>query len=360
VAELAAPVSTGHQLGALVLAAHHVLLLLLGGCQELSTFPEQIGEATVTLHLDISCAGLAGRGVAGKGAGVGTPRGSGDLTLSLTLLTVDASHDQVRGMPHLVAVPGTSVITTGQGPPTLPPTGCWLSHVAGPVTRLVLTQAGHGHRGLAGGAGQLRDLEHGGLLLPGPHWLAVVHHLHLHIVVAGCGADMAQATRQVLATHLLAGRAGGRVAVMLLPHRVVAVRAHTARLLAPGGLGLLLPPAGHDHLGVPAVAGQLHRGLAGVASTPVAPGEAFVVLAAQGFATQLLTWRTGTRTALLVTRMSLAVSGLLALGLAGEGPGALHLLHLGPAPAPLARHLQAGGAVATVASLIAIVTPTPK
>jgi len=85
-----------------------------------------------------------------------------------------------------------------------------------------------------------------------------------------------------------------------------------------------------------------------------------VILAAQGLPTELFTWRTGARTALLVTRMSLAISGLLALSLAGEGPGALHLLHLGPAPAPLARHLQAGGAVTTVASLIALVTPTPQ
>lgn len=126
---------------------------------------------------------------------------------------------------------------------------------------------------------------------------------------------------------------------MLLSPWVVAVRGNNARLLAPGGLGLLLPPAGHDLLGVPTVAGQLHRGLAGVASTSVTPGQTFVILAAKGLSTELLAWRTGARTALLVTRMSLAVSGLLTLGLAGEGSGALHLLHLGPAPALLARHL---------------------
>ena len=49
--------------------------------------------------------------------------------------------------------------------------------------------------------------------------------------------------------------------------------------------------------------------------------------------------------------MSLAVSGLLTLGLAGEGPGTLHLLHLGPAPALLAGHLQARGTVAPVTYL---------
>jgi len=177
----------------------------------------------VTLHLDIGCAGLTGRGVAGEGAGVRAPRGPLHLTLSLALLTVDASHDQVRGVPHLVAVPSTGVVTTGESPPTLPATGCWLGQVAGPVTGLVLPQAGHGHRALAGWAGQLGYFKHWGPLLPGPHWLDVVHHLDLHVVVARGGADMAQATWQVLTTHLLAGRAGGRVAVVLLSHLVVTV-----------------------------------------------------------------------------------------------------------------------------------------
>ena len=63
-AEIAAPVAAGHQLGALVLAAGHVLLLLHGCCQEVSTLTEQIGEATGTFHLDIGCAWLTRRGAA--------------------------------------------------------------------------------------------------------------------------------------------------------------------------------------------------------------------------------------------------------------------------------------------------------
>ena len=103
-----------------------------------------------------------------------------------------------------MAVPGTCVITTGELPPTLPPTSCLLGHVAWPVTGLVLAKAGPGHWAVAAGARQLGDLEHGGLLLPGSRWLCVVHQLRLHVVVSGGGTDMTQATWQVLATHQLA------------------------------------------------------------------------------------------------------------------------------------------------------------
>jgi len=270
VTELAAPVPALHQLGTLVLAAGHILLLIDRGRQELSTLPEQICEATVTLDLDIGCAGLAWRRVTGEGTGVGAPGGSGDQALHLTLLAVDAGQHHVGCVPDLVTVPGTHVVPTGQLPPTLPATGGRFGQVASPVTGLVLPQAGHRHWGVARWAGQRGDLEHRSLLLPGSYWLEIIHHLDLHVIMAGGGADMAQPTWQFLATHLLASRAGGRVAVMLHSPWVVAVRCLATRLPAPGGLGLLLPTAGHHLLGVPAVAGQLHSGLAGVASSSVA------------------------------------------------------------------------------------------
>ena len=65
----------------------------------------------------------------------------------------------------------------------------------------------------------------------------------------------------------------------------------------------------------------------------------------------LFTGRAGPHAAFLVTGVSLAVSCELALELAGEGLGALDLLHLGAAPAFLTLHLQAGGTVAPVTSL---------
>ena len=65
----------------------------------------------------------------------------------------------------------------------------------------------------------------------------------------------------------------------------------------------------------------------------------------------LFTWRAGADTTLLVALVPLAVAGLLALELAGEGLGALHLLLLGAAPALLHLHLEAGGAAAPVAPL---------
>jgi len=58
--ELSAPVAALQLLGALVLAAGHVLLLLVRGSQELSTLPEEVGEATVALDLDIGGAGRTG------------------------------------------------------------------------------------------------------------------------------------------------------------------------------------------------------------------------------------------------------------------------------------------------------------
>jgi hypothetical protein len=71
-------------------------------------------------------------------AGVGTAR----RPHHLTLLTVDASHDHVMSMPNLMAAPGTCVITTGELPPTLPPTRCWLGHMAWPVTGSGLLKGG--------------------------------------------------------------------------------------------------------------------------------------------------------------------------------------------------------------------------
>jgi len=85
-----------------------------------------------------------------------------------------------------------------------------------------------------------------------------------------------------------------------------------------------------------------------------------VVLAAKSLATELLTGGTRPRAALLVTRMPLTVPRLLTLQLTSKGLGTLHLLHLVPAPALLAGHVQAGGAVAPVASLRAVMAPTPQ
>merc|ERR1719318_608245 len=101
---------------------------------------------------------------------------------------------------------------------------------------------------------------------------------------------------------------------MLYPHRMVAVGCLSAWLPTPWWLGLLFPPTGG----------------------------------------------TRPRAALLVTRMPLTVPRLLTLQLTSKGLGTLHLLHLVPAPALLAGHVQAGGAVAPVASLRAVMAPTPQ
>ena len=53
-------------------------------------------------------------------------------------------------------------------------------------------------------------------------------------------------TRLVLITDMLTCGTGGMVAV---PHWVMAVRCHTAWLLTPWWLGVLLPTTGHLHLG---------------------------------------------------------------------------------------------------------------
>ena len=135
-----------------------------------SYLEEEVGEATVTLDLDISQTGRTGRGMAGQRTGVFTARRSVSLAGSLALLTVDPGTDLVHGLPHLVAVPLTAVVPTGQTAPTLASTGGRLGGVAGPGGGLVASWTSHTHWVGAGGTG-------GGLcpvlrssLLPGPHW----------------------------------------------------------------------------------------------------------------------------------------------------------------------------------------------
>jgi len=267
VAQLATPVTALHQLGALVLAAGHLLLLLCRGCQVLSTLPEQVGQATVALDLDIRGAGLTRWRMTGQRARMWTASRPGHLTLCLALLTVDPGTDLVCSVPHLVTVPSTAVVTTGQGPATLSTTGGRLGNVAGPGGCFVLPQTGDRHRGVARWAWELGDLNNWGFHFPGTYWLCVVYHLHWYIIMAAGGAGVA--TWQVLITDLLTCGTGGWVAVVPVPHWVMAVRCHTARLLAPGWLGVLPPTTGHNLLGVLAVAGQLHCCLAGVARSPV-------------------------------------------------------------------------------------------
>lgn len=159
----------------------------------------------------------------------------------------------------------------------------------------------------------------------------------------------------------LAAGAGAGVAGVRGPLIVMAVRGRQTRLPAARRPGQALCwLAGTHGPGDPAGAGGLHRGLAGVAGPPVTPRQALVVLTTQGFTAHLFTWRAGADTALLVALVPLAVAGLLALELAGEGLGALHLLLLGAAPALLHLHLEAGGAAAAVAPLGASVAVTAQ
>ena len=153
------------------------------------------------------------------------------------------------------------------------------------------------------------------------------------------------------------------------PGWVVTLWRGSTLLSTPGRLGHLLPAAGHRGRGPPASAAQFHHGLpgnkneecgllslsvrdcvqsgglrtaeylAGVAGAAVAPGQTFVVLAAEGLATALLAWRARagaasvqysteqhrTHASLFVAGMPLAVSDLFALQLACECSGALYL-----------------------------------
>ena len=102
----------------------------------------------------------------------------------------------------------------------------------------MLPQTGDRHRGVARCAGELGGLDNWGFLFPGTYWLCVVHHFHRYIILAAGGAGVAHTTGT-----------GGMVAVVPVPHWVMAVRCHTAGLLTPGWLGVLLPTTGHLHIG---------------------------------------------------------------------------------------------------------------
>lgn len=103
-----------HLLGTLVLAAQHCLPLALSSAQILPALDKYVSEAAVTLHLDIGLAVRAGREVAGQRTGMFASLRSLHLAPSLTLLTVDARTEEVRSLPHLVAVPLTVMVTTCQ------------------------------------------------------------------------------------------------------------------------------------------------------------------------------------------------------------------------------------------------------
>ena len=204
----ALPVRTLHQLGALVVTAgerHPVLPL---GELVLAALPQQVADATVALQLDEGCAGLAGRSVAGQGAGVRAGRRPRHLALHLTLLTVDPGHAVSRGLADLVAVPLAGVVATGQAAAALPAAGPWPGGVAGPGGGVVLAQAGHVHRVGAGRAGQALNHRHGAALLPGPHWPGGLLHLDVDVIVAGGLAGVAAALLQA-AGGLAAGAGAG-------------------------------------------------------------------------------------------------------------------------------------------------------
>ena len=206
----ASPMRALHQLGTLVVAAgerHPVLPL---GELVLAALPQQVADATVALQLDEGSAGLAGRAVAGQGAGGRAGGGPRHLALHLALLTVDPRHAVCRGLAHLVTVPLAGVVTTGQAAAALPAAGPRPGGVAGPGGGVVLAQACYCHRAGAGRAGQALHHRHGSALLPGPHRPRDLLHLDGDVVVAGSLAGVAAALLQ--AAGSLAAGAGAGVA----------------------------------------------------------------------------------------------------------------------------------------------------
>jgi len=85
-----------------------------------------------------------------------------------------------------------------------------------------------------------------------------------------------------------------------------------------------------------------------------------MILAVERFTAHLLAGRTISVAALLVAGVLTAVSGALALVLAGELLGALDLLDLVAAPTTLLRQLQALRAGATVAPFSAVMSSTSQ
>ena len=125
--------TTGHQLGTLILATQQCLLLLVITVQILGALEEDMRESTVTLDPDndLTLRTLT-RVTLANGAGMMTPSWSLIPALSLTLPAVDSSRDTVHRSPHLVTLSLTHVITTRQTPTTLPATRGWLGAVTWP------------------------------------------------------------------------------------------------------------------------------------------------------------------------------------------------------------------------------------
>ena len=89
VTRLGAPVATLHQFGTLILAAKQRVLILLGAGQILSTLDENVGQAAVTLHLDIdNTLRTLSRVTSAYGAGVRAALGPGLRAFQFTLLTI--------------------------------------------------------------------------------------------------------------------------------------------------------------------------------------------------------------------------------------------------------------------------------
>ena len=89
VASLGAPVSTLHQFGTLVLAAKQRVLIILGAGQILSTLEENVGQAAVTLHLDVDdTLRTLARVTSTDGAGVRATLWPWLRASQLTLLTI--------------------------------------------------------------------------------------------------------------------------------------------------------------------------------------------------------------------------------------------------------------------------------
>jgi hypothetical protein len=93
--------------------------------------------------------------------------------LCLTLLAVDPSHLLVCRVPHLVAVPGTGVVTTGQEPSTLSATGCRLARWQGKSQVSCCPRQVTATGVLQGGQGNLEILNTGAFSSQGPTGLVL-------------------------------------------------------------------------------------------------------------------------------------------------------------------------------------------
>ena len=232
-----------------------------------SYLEEEVCEAAVALDLDIGEAGGAGREMAGQRTGVFTAWRSLSLTGRLALLTVDPRTPLVRRLSDLVTVSLTPVVPAGQSSPALPPTGGRLGGVAGPAGGLVAARTGHSDGVTTGRAGGRLRPELRPSLLPGPHRPGPGLHPDPDLLVTGGRA--AVGAGQQSGALLSAGRTGPAVAEMRGHLLVVTVRGGLAQLLAPRASRRLLPAAGNLELGLPAVARQADRQLAGIAGAGV-------------------------------------------------------------------------------------------